>query len=199
MFYAGIGSRKTPNDILLKMTELARMLELCGFTLRSGGARGADTAFEDGVITGRKEIYLPWKDFNNNPSKRYLIGPDAFKLAKKYHPGWQYCSDAARKFHARNCYQVFGLHLNQPAEFVLCWTPKGDVVGGTGQAIRMARACDIPVFNMGGDWDKPFYTWMEEWQASMAAPVDFKFEAEDNCACLIINEHDYCVLCGRGV
>jgi predicted Rossmann fold nucleotide-binding protein DprA/Smf involved in DNA uptake len=41
-FYAGIGSRETPPDILEWMTSLAANLETMNYVLRSGGAQGAD-------------------------------------------------------------------------------------------------------------------------------------------------------------
>lgn len=56
LLYAGIGSRETPRSILDLMTAIARKLEALGYTLRSGGATGADTAFEEGVER-LKEIY----------------------------------------------------------------------------------------------------------------------------------------------
>ena len=129
--YAGIGSRKTPKNILSLMTKSARRLDSLGWTLRSGGALGADLAFELGA--GRKEIYLPWR---------------AYAMARRYHPAWDRCSPAARKFHARNCYQVLGRDLATPAEFVLCWTPQGKVTGGTGQALRIAEDYGVQIINM---------------------------------------------------
>jgi predicted Rossmann fold nucleotide-binding protein DprA/Smf involved in DNA uptake len=47
-YYAGIGSRETPKEICNKMTEIASLLEKQDFVLRSGGANGADSAFEKG-------------------------------------------------------------------------------------------------------------------------------------------------------
>lgn len=77
--YTGIGSRETPYEILQLMKELARLMSEC-FILRSGGADGADSAFESGC-SGLKEIYLPWKNFNNNTSSLYRISPEATTLA----------------------------------------------------------------------------------------------------------------------
>ena len=48
---------------------------------------------------------------------------------------------------ARNTYQVLGLDLMSPVDFVICWTPLGRDDGGTGQAIRIANAHNIPVYN----------------------------------------------------
>ncbi len=60
--YAGIGSRETPAEILMYMTRIASFLESKGYTLFSGGASGADTAFEIGVSnSGNKKIFLPWE------------------------------------------------------------------------------------------------------------------------------------------
>ena len=150
--YAGIGSRKTPANILSLMTKAARRLDELGFVLRSGGALGADTAFELGAVT-HKEIYLPWRNFNKNPSPFYRPDALAFEYARRHHPAWNRCSPAARKFHARNVHQVLGRDLASPANFVLCWTPGGRVTGGTGQAMRIAEYFDVPVINMfNDDW-----------------------------------------------
>lgn len=46
MTYAGIGSRETPLSMLKTMTKVADMLAKKGYTLNSGGAIGADVAFE---------------------------------------------------------------------------------------------------------------------------------------------------------
>jgi predicted Rossmann fold nucleotide-binding protein DprA/Smf involved in DNA uptake len=61
--YTGVGSRKTPKAITNLMTELARTLGDSGWCLRSGGADGADVAFESGAST--KEIYVPPTLFND--------------------------------------------------------------------------------------------------------------------------------------
>jgi len=149
LYYTGIGSRQTPDADLSQMTIIASNLEPTGFILRSGGAKGADTAFENGVTEeDHKEIYLPWKGFNNSKSSRYTITKEALELAAHYHPAWSRCSTAAHSFHARNCYQVLGQDLNTPTQFVLCWTPDGKIAGGTGQAMRIAIDRGIPVINM---------------------------------------------------
>lgn len=142
-YYAGIGSRETPPLVLQRMTEKARELAAQGYILRSGAAEGADSAFEAGAGDA-KEIWLPWRGFNNH-SSRLLPSAEAFVLAEKYHPAWIRCSGAARKLHARNCHQVLGADLRTPVEFVLCWTKDGKASGGTGQAIRIAQAFGIPV------------------------------------------------------
>lgn len=148
--YAGIGSRQTPPDICLFMTDIARFLEHKGYVLRSGGASGADCAFESGVTDpANKEIFLPWRGFNMHPSKLCGVTSEALEMAAKFHPAWDECSTGARELHGRNCYQVMGRDLASPSKFVVCWTKGGKLVGGTSQAMRIARAMNIPIINLG--------------------------------------------------
>lgn len=156
--YAGIGSRETPKEIQDLMSIAASQLEENGFILRSGAAPGADTAFERGVRSSQNwEIFIPWSGFQNRTGReRNVFLPHegdlqgALDYARKYHPAWNRLTDPVKMLMARNTYQVLGLMLDAPAKFILCWTPKGSGSGGTGQAIRIAKACGIPVFDMGG-------------------------------------------------
>lgn len=151
MYYAGIGSRETPEEVLDSFIRIARYLGKNGYTLRSGGADGADLAFEKGCseVFGKKEIYLPWSGFNNSHSNMVLNNPKAFEIAAKYHPYWHNLKDGAKKLQARNSHQVLGYDLDTPSSFVVCWTKGGKDVGGTAQAIRIARDFEIRVFNAG--------------------------------------------------
>ena len=80
-------------------------------------------------------------------------------MAETFHPAWNRCSLAARKFHARNCHQILGYGLNLPVKFVVCWTPRGEVIGGTGQALRIAKHHNIPIINLANtDWRETFNT-----------------------------------------
>lgn len=145
--YTGIGSRETPENVLQDIFRLAAILAKHNFILRSGGAPGADSAFENGCdsVKGKKEIYLPWKGFNDNKSPLYEVSDDALSLAEKFHPRWSACSYGAKKLHARNCYQVLGEDLKTPTSFIICWS-KG--TGGTEQALRIAKEYKIPIINM---------------------------------------------------
>jgi len=158
MYYTGIGSRETPNDILWKMVFLAAKLAKLNWILRSGGADGADSAFEFGCdkAQGKKEIYLPWKDFNKNKSPHFLIPAKAYDISAEVHPHWNYLKLPVKKLMARNAQQILGENLDTKSIFVVCWTPDGCIsdetrsqkTGGTGQAISIASLCDIPVFNL---------------------------------------------------
>lgn len=153
IYYAGIGSRETPEDIRRHMFTAGRALAQLGFVLRSGGAKGADTAFENGCdsVNGKKQIFLPYKGFNRHPSPFYGTTPEARALARRLHPNWPVIGDNGRDFLARNGFQILGPDLKTPSAFVLLWTPKGEIVGGTGQAMRVAIDSGIPILNFATD------------------------------------------------
>ena len=134
-YYAGIGSRKTPDDMLGLMYCIAQDLEDAGYTLRSGGAEGADASFEKGV-TYNKEIFRP-RHAND----------EAISLASNFHPAWGNCNDHVRKLHGRNAQIVMGKNLDKPVEFLICWSPNENY-GGTSMGIKIARANNIPVYNL---------------------------------------------------
>ena len=149
IYYAGIGSRETPEDVCRKMFKTGRALAQLNYVLRSGGAAGADRAFEAGCDAGNgiKQIYLPYKRFNANESPYFGTTKAARAIAKKYHPNWTVLSCLGRDFMGRNVYQLLGSDLSTPVQFILCWTPNGRITGGTGQALRMAEDYKIPIFN----------------------------------------------------
>ena len=157
IYYAGIGARDTPEDICRKMSQAGKAMAKLGFTLRSGGARGADSAFESGAVEQNPdltEIFLPFKAFNRHDSPLYGSCKEARLLAAKYHPRWDILSCTGRDFHARNVYQVLGRDLKTPSSFILCWTEGGRIKGGTGQALRIAIEYNIPILNFAVDDDE---------------------------------------------
>lgn len=165
--YTGIGSRETPDDVCLLMTAIAKRLEAEGLILRSGGAKRADEAFDTG--TSHSEIFIPWPNFAERCGRRapLLRGPNvfvssrltttAYNMAARNHPKFCNLSEGKQKLHARSSYQVMGKKCDDPSAFVLCWTPDGSIgkttskTGGTGQAIRIAYAYGVPVFNLRRD------------------------------------------------
>lgn len=142
MTYAGIGSRKTPPDVLTHMRDFAYEVAEDGWTLRSGGAKGADTAFEEGArkADGSVEIFLA-EDATD----------EALKHAAQFHPRWYGLKPYAKKLHARNSMIILGASLNDPVDVVVCWTPKGVKVGGTAQGLRVAEHYRISIINLGDE------------------------------------------------
>ena len=116
MKYAGIGSRATPPKILAEMGRIARTLSDHRWTLRTGGAAGADLAFEHAHIA-RREIFHP------RQAPPDAIALTATALAAAHHPAWDRCSTYAKLLHARNSHIVLGARLDDPVDAVVCWTP----------------------------------------------------------------------------
>lgn len=145
--YTGIGSRVIDPGIIPTIQYIGKLLSERGFILRSGGANGADLEFETAHGSGPKEIFLPWKKFNGNLSPYFKITDEAKEMAREYHPLGQELKHPALYLMARNCYQVLGLDLNTPTDFVVCVTPD-EYHGGTSQALRICRKLGIPYFNI---------------------------------------------------
>ena len=166
--YAGIGARELPLSLNLEFIKIGRHLaQDKGLILRSGGAEGADTAFEDGCDdgSGQKEIFLPWKGFNHNKSALILPDPiplEIVKIARDIYPRWNTVSESVRRLHARNVMQILGADLNDQSAFVVCYTerPYNDqaAIGGTMFGIELAEKNNVPVYNfyIRGDREK-FY------------------------------------------
>ncbi len=156
--YAGIGSRQTPQAVIETMERIGRGMARHGWTLRSGAADGADTAFEAGAGHGGgpREIWLPWPGFNgrtaDGAATRVGINSQANRdLARQSHPAWNVLADAVKKLMVRNVHQVLGPEpgSSPPSDMVICWTPGGEGGGGTGMAIRLAERHGIPVVDLG--------------------------------------------------
>jgi hypothetical protein len=151
-YYTGIGSRKTPLPILSIMERIAYRLRMDGWILRSGHAQGADQAFARGAGPDAW-IFLPWPTFNSDTDylgARVKTVPrqEAFQVAAKFHPRWDKLQPQIKPLHARNVHQVLGENLDTPSTFVIGWTPGGNGKGGTGQAYRVARGYNVPVFDL---------------------------------------------------
>jgi len=187
-YYTGVGSRETPQHILDLMKKTGRALASQGWTLRSGGAKGADNAFELGWLdwhvnntrgfsTPLAEIYVPWSGYEGHdrgglfgaiivPSDiHFEIESIAEGMAMAIHPAWEACKQGARKMHTRNVFQVLGKDLDSPSKMLIAWTRldgKGNPKGGTATAINLALENGVKVFNLNRpeDFDR-VNTWIE--------------------------------------
>lgn len=160
-YYAGIGSRSTPNNILDLQCKIATQLEKDGWLLSSGGAEGSDEAFERGLPTiTPNRVILPWSGFNKKYtsdgyfdyySAKREIKEQCEDLASAIHPYWDNLKQSYRTLHARNVMQILGENLDTPVKFVLYWAPEdkhGVAKGGTRTAVVLAQRLGIPTFNM---------------------------------------------------
>lgn len=156
MIYAGIGSRETPPAIQRLMAAIAQQRAQQGWTLSSGGAMGADRAFDWGCSMehGKKRIFLPSDD----------IPEWAFLDAERNHPNWPACTTFARRAHARNSLIIYGRDRNELCSLVICWTKGAATVGGTGQALRIAYRESIEVHNLASQ------RWLDHYTLALKEP-----------------------------
>ena len=170
-YYTGVGSRETPAEICKLFHWLGEAFANEGWTLRSGCAPGADTAFESGAKSAMArcpmpEFYLPWPGFEErgNDGWQYVTDPqpEALDIAAQFHPAWDRCKQGARKLHARNVHQVLGKDVTNPvlSKFLICWTPEASGSGGTGQALRIAKHYGVQIFDAG---DAAVVSRLERW------------------------------------
>ena len=178
--YTSVGSRETPTEELMLQSKFVYLLNRAGALVRTGDCKlGGDLYTRHSVKFHPEaiEVYSP-KD----------VSQAALDLAAKFHPYWHNCKDYHRLLHARNGYQVLGPLLNDPSSFMLCYTASGAITheerlanfkatGGTGQAIALAEAHRVPVFNLGRSDHKamiedfvykgiPFHETLSEWLKS---------------------------------
>ncbi len=158
-YYSGIGARAAPPEVLSLMTRAAFALTKRGYVLRSGHASGADSAFERGAGDAA-QIFLPGPGWRGSESVFHpaALGDElwgrARAIAAAHHPAFAGLSSFVQALHTRNVFQVLGLALDSPSEFVLCWTADGEASGGTGQALRIAATHGVPVYNLQRDRER---------------------------------------------
>lgn len=96
MTYAGIGSRETPMEILELMTKASAWLGAKGYTLQSGGAIGADMAFEGKSYP--KTLTAGSYDVVNKKGKVVLKAGQVVKIgSKEYTDAYYAFTDKATK------------------------------------------------------------------------------------------------------
>ncbi len=180
-YYAGIGSRKLPEAAEKLCIEYAYKLGVLGYVLRSGGADGADDAFETTCIYNGSEadIFLPRAGFNGITDERvaavnYIL-PDSDQMITSRQimketgiiPWWDRMDQSSKEFHSRNVNQVMGRYdSDEPVvDLVVYYAPheNGQPKGGTRTAVMLAKTLDKPVFNLMFEEDiKRLDTFIEE-------------------------------------
>jgi hypothetical protein len=165
----GIGTRRPPERITVAATIIGKHLAENGVLFRSGGAKGMDIAFEEGVdlVNGDKEIWLPREgalirgDKSKGGQHRHQ-DYRAFKFAKgllkelKIAPRVDGLEEYHQRLLARNVFQITGAITYSLSEAVFSdhvifaaeENDAGEVKGGTGYVVRLARHWDIPTYNL---------------------------------------------------
>lgn len=155
-YLTGVGSRDITQEEGERLKLIAYTLGRKGYLLRSGGAKGSDTCFEEVYSDKgfRKEIYLPWNGFNGlyKGDDNFILNDyRAEEIASGIHPYWSNLSQGAKKLHSRNTYQVLGGGLDAPSNVLVCcsdYDKDGIVKGGTRTAWLLAKSYSIPCFNI---------------------------------------------------
>lgn len=147
--YTGIGARNPRDSVKDIIKNIASFLAKKNYILYSGGAPGCQTVFEKGCdeYRGMKNIFLPWKGYNNSSSPLVswgrkitpLISPLSDTILENMSPEIKY-------IHLRNIQLLFGYNLDKPSKFVICWFPY--VSYDYSMLIHYAEYFDIPVFNI---------------------------------------------------
>lgn len=164
-YYAGVGSRETPEDVLALMRRLGEHLCNLGWGLSSGDAEGADRAFYEGAYVSPNfykvpsRIYLAWNGVwgrYHDPSEYFF---DATRYTDTYETAKQMALEARGSFeglkrggigmHTRNVFQIHGHTLQDPVGSILYWgQPVGKtekVKGGTNTALQLAVRANVPI------------------------------------------------------
>jgi len=148
--YSGIGSRDVPDNIVTIIHKMAKSLADADFTLRSGGAVGCDTAFDEAAYDTieHKEIYKPFGLHRKSiPWIKVLKSPEAMKIANDHHPlDVREMPVNKAKYLCRNPYTILGEDLKTPSKFVLYWMPLDKETGGTAHSLRIAKTFRVPIF-----------------------------------------------------
>lgn len=159
--YAGVGLADAPSSIVEGARHRAALLAERGWSLRSGGRNGFESALEIGALEGGGEptIILPFEGFNGHldgiSADRFGLYGRANRIAALVCPKWHSTRAAERREMAAVVFMLLGRNLRSPVRFLLCWgrplryTPEGglaDAPAHVGFAIRLANEHDIPVF-----------------------------------------------------
>lgn len=160
LVYSGVGARETPDNILRAMGLVSSELAKRNWHLRSGGARGADSAFEEkagnNYTSYRVADGFPYRGIPIVSFSDFSPTEDEIAFTKSHYKSYNYKSDYIKGLQIRNGRILRGLGPDYlHSKFVVCWTEGGKDIGGTGVTIRMAHTLNIPVFNLdAGDTQK---------------------------------------------
>lgn len=171
--FAGVGARLAHPKITKVQATFGFVMCLKGIINKSGRAYGSDYAFETGTRLGWRflssiygwpdlptsacqQIMLPWNGFNgaqHKPDMGYFceLTDECFDIAKAFHPNWESLSLGEKKLMARNVQEVLGRTLRDPVRFLIAYTDNGQVVGGTGLALKIAQHYGINIHNLGDE------------------------------------------------
>lgn len=168
-FYAGVGSREAPLEILELMVRIGRTMAEQGFGLSSGDAIRSDQAFYRGACLARNppphRIYLAWSGIGgrfHDPDNGWHVAPfyrenyeQASQIAEKARGGFFGLTQGGIAQHVRNVYQIYGHTLDEVVKVMWYWgIPVGKqekVKGGTNTALQLAIMANVNRINLYTD------------------------------------------------
>jgi hypothetical protein len=152
--YAATGNKDMPESFKPMIQRIGRNLQEAGLILRTGGMEGLEDVIEKSAT--KLEVHLPFKDFDGKQSKFTYTSDFVKGIAKMFHTSFDTLKPVVQTFLAKNVRLVLGKDGKSPALFLLVWTEDGAETtaektfktGNSGNAIEIANAIKIPVFNL---------------------------------------------------
>jgi hypothetical protein len=152
--YALLLDNKTPEDVIARVATVIKKLEKQGYTLR--------TSINSPILKGleaqvtRKEIYLPWKDFENHTSELCWSTPRSDAIAQQAQPAYNSLNKGVKKILSMNARVICGNKMVSPCLFLLTWSLDGaenegnvrSTTGFMGHPITIASRLGVPVINL---------------------------------------------------
>lgn len=153
--YGVVSNIKAPEPIIEKAKQVAEYLRDKPFMLRTGGGNTEiENVFEKS--TDNKELYLPWKNFNQKDSKIFRYDQHICDIARWQQPGYETVPLWQQSFFNRTVGVVLGKDGKSPVRFIIGWSydsvehaiHRTAKTGFIGVAVSVAALLKIPLFNL---------------------------------------------------
>lgn len=144
-----------PPEVVERAKQIAEILNNHEYTVRHDGLSPIAKTFE-GIFSTRKELYLPWKNFNEQNSSFSYSTTQSMDIVKKFFPAFDKIKDSAKAFLSRGVRMILGQNLKSNTSLVIVWTEDGvedslhktAQTGFSGFPMGIAFSMYIPVINL---------------------------------------------------
>lgn len=161
--------KEFPQEVKTSLYNIASKLIQKKYTVR---VHGADKEFCDkvsGLSDKFVEVYLPWRMFNDNPSKHTFNTATSKEIARVNFLGWEKIPDSVKAILASQVRIIFGDRNNSIVRCLITWSKDGasrtpEITKDTGRSgfiIKVAATHSFPVINIskessGSDIERSF-------------------------------------------
>jgi hypothetical protein len=129
------------------------------YILRTSGLEPNELFYN---LADKKELYLPWRDFNNLQSKFTWTDDKALEICSIFSPTFKDIKDSVKKIIATSVRVILGNTLKSRVTFFITYSEDGCEsvknksfkTGNVGLPIALASTIKIPVFNLGNPESK---------------------------------------------